>query len=113
MAEIIRFTSDEGASVLVEAAGSSPGMQEVSGRDIIRSADEKFEAILGKVRELSRLIGRELGDLAAGPEEITVEMGISVNAEADVFIARAAAESALAVTMTWRREGAPITRKRH
>ncbi|MDA8371487.1 MAG: CU044_2847 family protein [Nocardiopsaceae bacterium] len=112
MAEIVRFTTEEGASVLIEAAGSSPVMRDVGGRDVFRVAEDKFETVLGKIRSLSDLVAQELADLTSAPDEVTVEMGISVNAEADVFIARAATESGLKVTMTWCRDDGHLPPRR-
>ncbi|RNL86463.1 CU044_2847 family protein [Halostreptopolyspora alba] len=105
MAEIVRFHNDHGASVLLETAGSSPVMRDVGGRDVFRVADEKFETVIGRVRELSEQVARELSTMATAPDEITVELGVSVNAEAEVFIAKASAEGSLKVTMSWAKDG--------
>ncbi|WP_046471650.1 CU044_2847 family protein [Allosalinactinospora lopnorensis] len=112
MAEIVRFQNDQGTSVLVETAGSSPVMREVGGRDVFRVADEKFEAILGKIRDLSDLVARELSELASEPDEIMVELGVSVNAEAEVFIAKASAEGSMKVTLSWGKGSARGIRRR-
>ncbi|MBB4930976.1 hypothetical protein F4561_001796 [Lipingzhangella halophila] len=105
MAEIVRFGNDQGASVLIETAGSSPVMRDVAGRDVFRVADEKFETVLSRIRELSDQVAHELSEMAAEPDEVTVELGVSVNAEAEVFIAKASAEGSLKVTMSWAKDG--------
>ncbi len=101
MTEILRFQNDHGSSVLVETAGSSAVVRDVGGRDVFRVADEKFETVLRRIRELSDLVARELSEMAAAPDGITVELGVSVNAEAEIIIAKATAEGSLKVTMSW------------
>ncbi|WP_239647402.1 CU044_2847 family protein [Nocardiopsis baichengensis] len=105
MAEIVRFPDEQGgedAYVLIEAAGSSPQMRDVSGRDILRSADETAQKVFGRIRDLSALVARELRDLPGDPDEVTVELGVNVSAEADVFIAKTASQGGIKVTLTWR-----------
>ncbi|TQN31964.1 hypothetical protein FHX37_1889 [Haloactinospora alba] len=105
MTEIIRFTSTRGDPILVEATGTSSVMREVSGTAGFRNSEHAFETILGKVRDMSDLVAGELTRLSSGPDEVTVELGVNVSAEADVFIARASGESSITVTMTWRNDG--------
>lgn len=110
MAEIVRFPDERGgedAYVLIEAAGSSPQMRDVSGRDILRSADETAQRVFGRIRDMSALVVRELRDLPGDPDEVTVELGMNVSAEADVFLAKTAAQGAVKVTLTWRSGPAP------
>ncbi|WP_017591220.1 CU044_2847 family protein [Nocardiopsis potens] len=107
MAEIVRFDNEEGAAVLVEAAGSSPQMRDVSGRDILRDSDQTIQRILGRVRDLSALVVREMRGVAAEADELSVQLGMKISAEADVFLAKATGESSIQVTITWRRGDAP------
>lgn len=79
-------------------------MREVSGTTGFRSSERAFETILEKIRGMSDLVAGELTRLSSGPDEVTVELGVNINAEADVFIARAAGESSITVTMTWRND---------
>ncbi|MBB6172424.1 hypothetical protein HNR23_002484 [Nocardiopsis mwathae] len=107
MAEIVRFDGGNGSTVQIETAESSPVLRDVAGGDLFRSAEKRFDVVVAKVREISELIARELSSLDASPDEVSVELGISVNGTADVFIAKAASEGSLKVRMTWRRDAVP------
>ncbi|RCV54518.1 CU044_2847 family protein [Marinitenerispora sediminis] len=103
MSELLRFDTENGTEVLVEVSGDRSGIVDTSARDLVRSADRTFEAVLDRVRGVSELLARKLTDLPSRPDEITVELGVNINAEADVFIASTTAESSLQITLTWRR----------
>lgn len=45
--------------------------------------------------------------MADGPDEIGVEFGLSLSAEADVVISRATGQADFKVTLTWHRPGSP------
>lgn len=102
MAEILRFTDEHGAEVLVESSGAASGIVDASGRDVFRDTQERIETALGKVRGLADTVARELKGLESAPEQVSVEIGVNFTAEADVFIARTSAQGSLKVTLTWR-----------
>ncbi|GAB3205862.1 CU044_2847 family protein [Marinactinospora thermotolerans] len=103
MPEIIRFDSAHGGSVLIETAGGPAKVRDVSSRTAFRTAEEKFETVLGKVRALSDLVAHELGELASSPDEVSVELGVNVTAGADIMLVKANAESTMKITLTWRK----------
>ncbi|ASU83445.1 hypothetical protein CDO52_12215 [Nocardiopsis gilva YIM 90087] len=108
MAEIVRFDDGHGATVQIETAESSPVMRDVAGGDVFRAAEQRFDVVVDKVRDISERISRRLSTLDASPNEVSVELGISVNGSADVFIAKAASEGSLKVKMTWWRGRRPV-----
>ena len=78
MAELVRFTLDDGSVVLFEAAESGLVAQEAA------------EEVSGALR--SRL----------GPDEVTLEFGLKVSGEASWwFFAKAATEGTIKVTLKW------------
>lgn len=102
MAEIIRFHDEDGDAVLIETSGSSSTIRDVAGGDVLRTAGKSFDAVLHQVRVMTERVSRELARMEAAPDGLTIEMGISVNARADVIIAKAATEGSLKVTLSWR-----------
>lgn len=78
------------------------------GRSVAR-AQRSFGEMLDTVRPVAEsFVGRFRG-LANAPDEITLEFGVSLSAEADVVIASTATAANFSVTLTWNRRDDPET----
>ncbi|MGW1162529.1 CU044_2847 family protein [Streptomyces sp. NPDC002513] len=78
------------------------------GRSVAR-AGRSLGEMLDTVRPVAEsFVGRFRG-LAQAPDEITLEFGVSLSAEADVVIASTATEANFSVTLTWRKSEAHPT----
>ncbi|MFD3920067.1 CU044_2847 family protein [Streptomyces sp. NPDC058595] len=72
------------------------------GRTVAR-AERSLEQMLDTVRPVAdSFVGRFRGMVNA-PDEMTLEFGVSLSAEADVVIASTATAANFAVTLTWNR----------
>jgi len=67
-------------------------------------AGQTFEQALDKIKPAASVIISRLRGLADPPDEIEVEFGLTLNAEAGAFVAAAGAEANYTVTLTWKRE---------
>ncbi|WP_405849108.1 CU044_2847 family protein [Streptomyces sp. NBC_01518] len=75
------------------------------GRSIAR-AERSLGQMLDTVRPVAEsFVGRFRG-LANAPDEITLEFGVSLSAEADVVIASTATAANFSVSLTWNRSDA-------
>ncbi|GGY99496.1 hypothetical protein CP967_04110 [Streptomyces nitrosporeus] len=75
------------------------------GRSIAR-AERSLGQMLDTVRPVAEsFVGRFTG-LANAPDEITLEFGVSLSAEADVVIASTATAANFSVSLTWNRSDA-------
>ncbi|WP_371100210.1 CU044_2847 family protein [Streptomyces sp. PU_AKi4] len=75
----------------------------------VTRAQRSFGQMLDTVRPVAEsFVGRFRG-LANAPDEITLEFGVSLSAEADVVIASTATAANFSVSLTWHRnnEGDP------
>ncbi|MEV0221700.1 CU044_2847 family protein [Streptomyces sp. NPDC050704] len=69
----------------------------------VARAERSFGQMLDTVRPVAEsFVGRFRG-LANAPDEITLEFGVSLSAEADVVIASTATAANFSVTLTWNR----------
>ncbi|MFF4795222.1 CU044_2847 family protein [Streptomyces sp. NPDC001276] len=72
------------------------------GRGVTR-ATRTFGEMLDTVRPVAEGFVGRLSGLANAPDEITLEFGVSLSAEADVVIASTATEANFSVSLTWNR----------
>ncbi|MGW6602605.1 CU044_2847 family protein [Streptomyces sp. NPDC055036] len=76
------------------------------GGGSIARAERSFGQMLDTVRPVAEsFVGRFRG-LANAPDEITLEFGVSLSAEADVVIASTATAANFSVSLTWNRSDA-------
>ncbi|MEU8709548.1 CU044_2847 family protein [Streptomyces sp. NPDC048565] len=78
------------------------------GRSIAR-AERSLGQMLDTVRPVAEsFVGRFRG-LANAPDEMTLEFGVSLSAEADVVIASTATSANFSVRLTWNRSAATVS----
>jgi hypothetical protein len=107
MSDLIRFEIEGGGTVLVESA-AEPGIARASGaREKIGNAAESFQAALSGVRTAAAAALREFTSLTHQPDEITIEFGVRLEAQAGAVIARTGLEGHLQVTLMWKKPPLP------
>ena len=104
MAEVIRFETAEGASVIVEAADEQQlGLERVSrASDGLLTAAKSLDQALGTAR--STIASAMAAFDGLGLEELSLEFGLKLNAEVGGMLAKAGGEAQLTVTATWGRQ---------
>jgi hypothetical protein len=106
MPDLVEFSLADGSVVLVEAEELHPArVTRGGGRDsgVVEKADRTFEAAVERVGPASAVLLERLRSLADQPEEVEVEFGIKLNAEAGAIIARTSGEANFRVAMRWKR----------
>jgi hypothetical protein len=110
MKRLVEFPSDTGEPILVEVEDvglSGETRRGLSASAVVERAQTSFEDALEKARPMATsLVGklRAIGDAAGNPpDEVQVEFGIVLSAEAGAVLAAASAGANYKVTMTWKR----------
>lgn len=107
MTRLLDLDLEEGGSILVEVA--EPPREEVTrggrGRVDVEKAASTLEEVLARLGPANRAIISQLRALADAPEEIEVEFGVKLNADANVVIARTGAEANFRILLKWGRRG--------
>ncbi|MFE7430413.1 MULTISPECIES: CU044_2847 family protein [unclassified Streptomyces] len=94
--------SEESVRVQIREVDESLVRVGRAGRSVAR-AERSFGQMLDAVRPVAEsFVGRFKG-LANAPDEITLEFGVSLSAEADVVIASTATAANFSVSLTWNR----------
>jgi len=106
MRRLVEFPLEDGGTILVEVdVPEEPGMVPAArGGEVVQRAQQSFEAALEKIRPAAQAIIAKLRALHDPPDEIEVEFGLKMNAEAGAVVAAAGVEANYKVTLTWRRE---------
>jgi hypothetical protein len=91
-ADAVKVEIEETADGLVKVAG--PGR-------VVARASQSLGDMLAGVRPVAQNFVDGFHGMANPPDEISVEFGLSVSAEADVVISRTAAQANFKVSLTW------------
>src|ERR687898_1363732 len=110
MRRIVEFPSESGEPILVEVEDVGLGGETRRGLStsaVVERTQTSLEDALEKARPMaSSLVGkvRAIGDAAGNPpDEVQVEVGIVLNAEAGAILASASAGANYKINMTWKR----------
>jgi hypothetical protein len=106
MGQLVEFPLEDGGSVLVEvhAGAAGPVTRGLGTRNgVTEQAQHTFEQAVARVQPAAQVLVRRLRALADAPEEIGVEFGLELSAEAGAFIAAASSTANFKVTLMWRR----------
>ena len=72
-------------------------------RGVTEQAQQTFEQAVARVQPAAQALVSRLRAVADAPEEIGVEFGLQLSAEAGAFVAAASSTANFKITLTWRR----------
>ena len=103
MKQLIEFPIQDGGALLVEVDAPMPDgvVKATRPGEVVAKAKETLEEALDKIKPASEAIITRLRGLRDAPDEIGVEFGIKLSAEAGAFIASAGVEANYKVTLKW------------
>lgn len=107
MKRYVEFPLEDGSTILVETEEieSAGGVVRAARpSEVIAQASQTFEQALDKVRPAATAIIKKLRDLSDPPDEMAVEFGIKLSADAGAFIASAGVDANYKVTLKWVRK---------
>ena len=107
MKHLIEFPLEDGGAILVEVDEPEPQggvMRAARPGEIVAKAGQTFEAALERIKPAAGTIIAKLRGLHDPPDEVEVEFGLKMSAEAGAVIATAGAEANYKVTLKWKRE---------
>jgi len=110
MKRLVEFPLQEGGTLLVEVDGPEGSTESTMRGGVVKAArpgeiadkaQDTFEDALDKIKPAAQAIIDKLRALSDAPDEIEVEFGIKLSAEAGAFIASAGVEANYTVTLKW------------
>jgi Trypsin-co-occurring domain 1 len=105
MGQLVEFPLHNDTTVLVEVDSESAGpvTRGLGDRRTVQHAQQTFEQAISRVQPAAELLLSRLRLLADAPDEVQVEFGLALSAEAGAFIAAASSTANFRVSLTWRR----------
>ncbi|GAA2377079.1 CU044_2847 family protein [Nonomuraea africana] len=101
MPQLMRVPLEDGQFVLVELSENDPGVRRVSRvGETITATMTSMEAALEPIQSAARSALETFRKI--GPDEVEIEFGVKLNAEAGALITKAGAEGHLVVKLAWR-----------
>jgi hypothetical protein len=105
MKRLVRFTLEDGSTVLIEAEETEVEGEMIrvssTSREIVNISDKTFEESLGIVKPVANTVLNKLKDLSKLPEEVKVSFGISMDLKAGMFVTSGMGAN-FNVTLTWK-----------
>ncbi|MFC5822279.1 CU044_2847 family protein [Nonomuraea insulae] len=99
MSKVVRYTTNDGAELLVEVEDDAYGTARISRGDGIIDAGKHLEEVLEKTLTTVKPVVDAVRKLA--PDAHEIEFGLKLNAEAGVLVAKTAMEGHFTVKLTW------------
>lgn len=112
LSRLVEFPLQDGGGILVqvnEAAGGPVTRGLGDRRLAAEQAQQTFEQAIARVQPAAQALISRLRALADSPDEVGVEFGLELSAEAGAFIAAASSTANFKVTLSWRRSSPPTT----
>lgn len=104
MGELVEFPTGDGGTVLVEVNQGlgGPVTRGMGGSAVIERAQQSIEAAVARVQPALQGVFAQLRSLPERPDDIHVEFGLNLHAEAGAFVAAASTTANFTVALTWR-----------
>jgi Trypsin-co-occurring domain 1 len=107
MDRVVQFPLDDGGSVLVRVSDDPFQAEEVTRglggpSGVLGRAQETFEETVSQVLPAAQGLVRRLRSALDSPDEITVEFGVELNAQAGAILASASSAASLRVSVSWK-----------
>ena len=106
MKQLIEYLLEDGNAILIEVDLPEAGIERAGRGDQVIKAKEHFASAIEQIKPVAHTVIATLRNLAA--DEIGVDFGIKLSANAGAIIASANTEANFTVRLTWKRthEGA-------
>jgi hypothetical protein len=112
MSPLVEFPLQDGGAILVQVgeAAAGPVTRGLGDRRLVtEQAQQTFEQAIARVQPAAQALISRLRALADAPDEVGVEFGLELSAEAGAFIAAASSTANFKVTLSWRRSSPATT----
>ena len=104
MKKYVDFPLEQNEKIRVEVADAEERVTRGGTPAVIETASVAFEQALAKIKPMCAAIVRQVRDAVDQPEEIAVEFGVKLSAEAGVILTSTSGEANLKISVKWKRK---------
>lgn len=112
MTKLVKFYLDNGSSFIAEVDTPVQTAQTMRGGSpnerLMEAVNNTFEDAVDSVKHAAEAIMDRLCALSRPPDDLTLELGIKLSAEAGAIIAKTSTEANVKITISWRRPSSPV-----
>lgn len=102
LSDLLYFPLDSETSIAVEVDLSNHGFEEAGPRDHKEWSKEQLSAALARGRMAAEQALQQFRNMSVRPDEIEIELGLKLSAEAGVVLAKTATEGHFLLKLVWR-----------
>lgn len=99
MGKLVKLQTEHGSILIESSISERSGTLQQAGE--ISDIKKKLGDLLDVITPISESIINSVGKLSKLPDSITAEYGLSITAEGNLFVVKAAGEASLKVTFAW------------
>lgn len=100
---LVEFALEGDDRILVEVRDSRRGTCPAGRDDVVDRAKKTFGEAIDRLKPLATTVISKLRDINDPADEVEVEFGVKINAEADMILASGSAEANYKVTLKWKK----------
>lgn len=101
--QFVEFDLGDGKTVLVAGPVTDPGRAAPVARgQVVEKATQSFREALDAVRPIAGSIFDTISDLSQRPDEVQIELSISLKANGGVVLATVGTEGAIKLVLKWK-----------
>jgi len=103
--QLLSFQTDAETEILVEILSAEDGYDTYRGpaERVAAKAQKSFDATLDSLKLVTQKVVNKLTEIKNSPDEVTLELGIKINAEADVVLTKVGGETHMNLTLKWKK----------
>jgi molybdenum cofactor biosynthesis enzyme len=109
MKKYVDFPLEENERIRVEVADAEERVTRGDTKAVIETASVAFDKALSKLKPMCAAIVRQVRNAVEQPEEIEVEFGVKMSAEAGIILTSTSGEANLKISVKWKRQAERMT----
>jgi Trypsin-co-occurring domain 1 len=96
--------TEQNEVIRVEVVDAEERVTRGDAKAVVETASVAFEQALGKLQPMCAAIVGQVWDAVEQPEEVSVEFGVKLSAEAGIILAATSGEANLKISVKWKKQ---------
>lgn len=93
--------SAHGSTILIESIASEDPKKIVQAGGVEKKLEKRLSDLVDVIRPIAESVVESVERINKRPDKVTTEFGLSLTAEGNIFVVKAAGEASLKITFEW------------